>query len=143
MHFALRYCLTENCRWLFNQEVRIITFYSHGTGSIWPSSISRNHTTIPDKPVSYIAIVLPALCSSETLAQPDINEQILIKSEYPGKMYRTSEEAIDNLLEVVEKRIGDILNVDARGKLQTNNTPRTDRSSYGPQQYSLYGRLQY
>lgn len=105
--------LPENCRWLFNQEVQIITFFSTGTtpgSNLCPQAVYRSHT----------ALVLPKSCSLKSLVESDINEKILIKGEdcVHGNYWSTREAAISNLLDVIEQRIGEILKVDSDKQVQ-------------------------
>lgn len=105
--------LPENCRWLFNQEVQIITFFSTGTiagSNLCAQAVYRSHT----------ALVLPKSCSLKSLVESDINEKILIKGEdcAHGSHWSTREAAISNLLDVIEQRIGEILKVDSDKQVQ-------------------------
>ncbi|KAH0602290.1 uncharacterized protein H6S33_008352 [Morchella sextelata] len=96
----------ENCRWLFGQEVQLITFY---------------HTFNNGVSNACTALILPKTCSLRD-SHADFNSKILWKRECKakGKKWVTREDAINDLLWEVESKIGEILQTDRKGEFQVN-----------------------
>lgn len=108
----------ENCRWLFGQEVNIITFHHPKTISYScpQKDYCRQHgscnTICGD---TWYAVIVPKACSLKSLVQRDINDGILFKVK--GVSYRTCgwtcEGIVKKLQVAIADKIGEILQVDS------------------------------
>lgn len=111
---------SDHCRWLFNQDVRIITF---ARGS---SSNALYHDIMGER---FHAIVLPASCNLSSLAERGAKERILLQvaQTYMQASQRPSRDTVMRaLLDVVQQRIGEILLFDADGSfnVQKSSLPK-------------------
>ncbi|KAL0632383.1 hypothetical protein Q9L58_008744 [Maublancomyces gigas] len=97
--------IKDHCRWLYNQDVRIITFptdYSPGFDYQSPG---------------FAAIVLPATCTLESLAETGGNKKILLTARCSGVGENdiSRESALNKLFIEVQERIGEIMDIDYCG----------------------------
>lgn len=98
----------ENCRWLFGQEVQIVTFALRSYLKQAPNSTTRGPNEL-----HYYAAVLPKSCLLTSLASRDLEEKILLKESH----LLSSDGATSKLLETVEEKIGMMLETDG-GRIQ-------------------------
>lgn len=95
----------EHCRWLFDQEVQIITFsQSQPTDRFGfiDHGIKRQ---------KYTAIVLPKACTLKNLVGSSLNDNILMKAQIDWLPLGPSAREVltKELLTEVEKKIGEVL----------------------------------
>lgn len=110
----------ENCQWLFNQEVNIITFHHPPSiGYSCPykeyfSGYGHCNTTCDD---TWYAVIVPKVCSLKSSVQRGINDAILFKVK--GVSYQTCEWTCESIVKklqtAIADKIGEILQADSGG----------------------------
>lgn len=93
----------EHCRWLFNQEVQIITFSQ--------SQPIDHFAFMGIKRQKYTAIVLPKACTLKDLLGSGLNDKILMKAQIDWLSLGPSAREVltKKLLTEVEKKIGEVV----------------------------------